>query len=126
MKTIVHTAAAPAAVGPYSQAVRAQGFLFVSGQLPIDPQTGTLLGGDIRKQTARVMENLKAVLAAADLGLSAIVKATIFLANMDDFAAVNEVYASYFPSEPPARACVEVARLPKGAAVEIECIAAYS
>jgi len=125
MKEVVTTSNAPAAVGPYSQAVKAGGLLFVSGQIPLDPQTGQLLTGDIRKQAARVMDNLAAVLAAGNLGLDHVTKVTIFLSDMDDFAAVNEVYTAYFEGNPPARACVQVARLPKDAEIEIECVAAY-
>jgi 2-iminobutanoate/2-iminopropanoate deaminase len=123
MKKIIQTTEAPQAIGPYSQAIEANGFVFVSGQIPIDPKTGNLVTGDIREQTKRVMENGKAVLAAAGCGMDRVVKATIYLKNMSDFAAVNEVYGSYFPAEPPARATIEVARLPKDAAVEIDLIA---
>ena len=125
MRQIVATTSAPAAVGPYSQAVKAGGFLFVSGQIPIDPATGESVSGDIRQQTSRAMDNLSAVLAAAGLGPEHVVKVTVFLADMNDFIVVNEVYASYFEADPPARACVEVARLPKAANVEIECIAVF-
>ncbi len=123
MKKIVSTPDAPQAIGPYSQAVEARGFVFVSGQIPLDPATGALVPGGIREQAKRVMENGKAVLAAAGCALRNVVKSTIYLKDMNDFAAVNEVYGGYFPSEPPARATVEVARLPKDAAVEIDFIA---
>ena len=124
MKKIITTSEAPKAIGPYSQAVEANGFVFVSGQIPLDPKTGALVAGDIREQTKRVMENGKAILAAAGCGMDRVVKATIYLRDMNDFTAVNEIYGSYFPSEPPARATVAVARLPKDAAVEIDLIAA--
>ena len=121
----IKTPEAPAAIGPYSQAVVAGGFVFCSGQIPLDPQTGQLVGGDdVRAQTRRVMDNLGAVLAAAGSGFGQVVQTTIFLADMNDFAAVNEVYASYFEGmQPPARATVEVARLPKDVRVEIACTA---
>ena len=124
MKKIITTSEAPKAIGPYSQAVEANGFVFVSGQIPLDPKTGAPVAGDIREQTKRVMENGKAILAAAGCGMDRVVKATIYLRDMNDFTAVNEIYGSYFPSEPPARATVAVARLPKDAALEIDLIAA--
>ena len=116
---------APKAVGPYSQAVRAGNLLFCSGQIPIDPSTGemSLFGGDVAKQTHLVMENIQALLAAEKLSFDQVIKTTIYLSNMEDFARVNEVYASFFSGHLPARACVEVSRLPKDAAVEIEVIA---
>jgi len=123
MKKIVKTADAPQAIGPYSQAVEANGFVFVSGQIPLDPQTGNLVAGDIREQTKRVMENGKAILAAAGCTLSNVVKSTIYLRNIGDFAGVNEIYGSYFPSDPPARATVEVSRLPRDVSVEIDFVA---
>jgi 2-iminobutanoate/2-iminopropanoate deaminase len=123
MKKIVHTTDAPLAIGPYSQAVEAGGFLFVSGQIPLDPKTGNLVQGDIKEQTRRVMENAKTILAAAGCGMDQVVKATIYLKNMSDFVVVNEVYGGYFPSSPPARATVEVSGLPKGTTVEIDFIA---
>lgn len=123
MKKIIVTANAPKAIGPYSQAVEAQGFVFVSGQIPIDPASGNMIAGGIKEQTERVMENGKAVLTAAGCGMDRVVKATIYLKDMNDFGAVNEVYGRYFPSEPPARATVAVSRLPKDAAVEIDFIA---
>lgn len=123
MKKIITTVHAPQAIGPYSQAVEANGFVFVSGQIPLDPKTGNLVTGDVREQTKRVMENGKAVLAAAGCGMDRVVKATIYLKNINDFAAVNEVYGSYFTADPPARATVEVSRLPKDAAIEIDLVA---
>ncbi len=122
-REIVTTDAAPAAIGPYSQAVRAGGFLFVSGQIPLDPGTGALVTGDIRAATDCVLRNLAAVLAAAGCDLADVVKTTIYVRSMADFAAVNEVYGSYFPKDPPARACVEVSALPKDAPVEVEAVA---
>ncbi len=122
-KKIIKTDAAPQAIGPYSQAVEANGFVFVSGQIPLDPKTGMVIPGDIKEQTKRVMENGKAILAAAGCGMSNVVKTTIYLKSIGDFAAVNEVYGSYFASDPPARATVEVSRLPKDVAVEIDFIA---
>jgi 2-iminobutanoate/2-iminopropanoate deaminase len=123
MKQIIKTENAPAAVGPYSQAVCAGGWLYVSGQIPLDPATSGLVTGDIRVQTRQALDNIAAVLGAAGLSLSHVVKVTVFLTDMGDFQAVNEVYATYFREDPPARACVEVARLPKDAAVEMEAIA---
>jgi 2-iminobutanoate/2-iminopropanoate deaminase len=123
VKKIIQTTDAPKAIGPYSQAVEANGFVFVSGQIPLDPKTGNLVRGDIREQTKQVMENGKAVLAAAGCGMDRVVKATIYLKNISDFAAVNEVYGSYFTADPPARATVEVSRLPKDAAIEIDLVA---
>jgi 2-iminobutanoate/2-iminopropanoate deaminase len=123
MKNIIKTMEAPQAIGPYSQAVEANGFVFVSGQIPLDPKTGNIIAGDIRVQTGRVMENGKAILAAAGCTMASVVKATIYLKNIADFAGVNEIYEGYFPSDPPARATVEVSRLPKDVAVEIDFIA---
>ena len=122
-KAIISTAQAPAAIGPYSQAVRAGDFLFCSGQIPLDLATGSIVGSDVRVQTECVLNNLRAVLEAGGAALSKVVKATIFLVDLEDFAAVNEVYARYFTGEPPARACVQVSRLPRDARVEIEAIA---
>jgi 2-iminobutanoate/2-iminopropanoate deaminase len=122
----ISTNDAPRAIGPYSQAVIASGrrLLFCSGQIPLDPATGDMVGaGDVRAQAERVMQNLGAVLAAAGAGWSAVAKTTIFLADLQDFGAVNEVYGRYFPKDPPARATVQAAGLPKGALVEIEAIA---
>lgn len=123
MKKIVSTSDAPAAVGPYSQAIRSGQLFFSAGQIPLDPKTGQLVTGDIATQTRRVMDNLSAVLKADHLTLGHVVKSTIFLVDMNDFQAVNEVYATYFRGEPPARSTVAVAALPKGAKVEIEVIA---
>lgn len=119
----VATEAAPRAIGPYSQAVKAAGLVFCSGQIPLDPATGQMVTGDIRAQTRRVMENLNGVLAAAGTSFAQVTRCTIFLTDLADFAAVNEVYGGYFPGTPPSRATVQVAALPKGAAVEIDCIA---
>ncbi len=123
-KKIIKTADAPQAIGPYSQAVEANGFVFVSGQIALDPKTGAVVAADIREQTRRVMENGKAILAAAGSAMHKVVRTTIYLKSIGDFAAVNEVYGSYFASDPPARATVEVSRLPKDVAVEIDFIAA--
>ncbi len=126
-KSVVSTPAAPAAIGPYSQAVRLGDLVYTSGQVALDPATGDFLNGDIAAQTERVCENLRAVLNEAGLNLSHVVKTTVFLKSMGDFAAMNEVYARYFaPTDtvPPARSTVQVAALPKDALVEIECIAA--
>jgi 2-iminobutanoate/2-iminopropanoate deaminase len=125
-KIMISTAEAPAAIGPYSQAVRVGDMLFTSGQIALDPATGALVAGGIREQTVRVLDNLKAVLHAAGLGMTDVVKTTVFLKSMGDFAAMNEVYAHYLASEgvvPPARSTIEVARLPKDALVEIEVVA---
>lgn len=123
MKEILSTGRAPKAIGPYSQAVKAGGFLFLSGQIPLDPATGEFVGGGIREQTERVMENIAAVLAEAGVGFDAVVKATIFLTDLANFGTVNEVYGSRFPAAPPARSTVEVKGLPRGALVEIEVLA---
>ena len=121
---VVSTDKAPKAIGPYAQARVAGNLVFCSGQIPLDPVTGEMVGaGDVRRQTERVLENLGAVLAAAGASLASVVKTTIYLADLQDFGNVNEVYARYFPSAPPARATVEVAGLPKGALVEIDAIA---
>ena len=125
-KKLVNSARAPQAVGPYSQAIGIHGTLFVSGQLPIDPATGTLLLGGIREQTRQVMENLRSILEEADQSLSDVVKTTIYLKDMDDFAAVNEAYGTFFFDAPPARACLEAARLPKDATIMVDCIAVSS
>ncbi|MDK2902012.1 MAG: 2-iminobutanoate/2-iminopropanoate deaminase [Thermosediminibacterales bacterium] len=122
-KQAISTKKAPAAVGPYSQAIKAGGFLFVSGQIPINPETGELVTGDIKAQTHQVLKNVKAILEEAGLTMDDVVKATVFISDMDQFAAVNEVYAKYFGDVPPARACVEVARIPKDVGVEVEVIA---
>jgi 2-iminobutanoate/2-iminopropanoate deaminase len=125
MKQIVHTDHAPKAVGPYSQAVRMGDFLFCSGQISIDPKTQEVFTGDIKIQTEMVLSNIDALLKAQDLKFSNIVKTTIFLTSMSDFATVNEIYAKRFPENPPARSTVQVAGLPKGVNVEIEIIANY-
>ena len=123
MKKIISTSEAPAAIGPYSQAVRNGNFLFCSGQIPLDPKSGQIVPGDIATQTRRVLDNVGAVLKAEGLTFENIVKTTIFLTNLDDFQTVNEIYGSYFKQEPPARSTVQVSALPKGAKVEIEVIA---
>ncbi len=122
-RKIIKTDKAPQAIGPYSQAVEAGGFVFVSGQIPIDPKTGNVVQADIKAQAKLVMENAQAILEAAGCGMQNVVKAVIYLKNISDFAAVNEVYAGYFPSDPPARATVEVSRLPKDVALEMDFIA---
>jgi 2-iminobutanoate/2-iminopropanoate deaminase len=123
MKQVITTDRGPKAIGPYSQAIQANGFIFISGQIPLDPATGKLIEGDIRVQTERVMENLKGIVEAAGSSLDKVVKTSVFLKDMNDFAAMNETYGRYFPSNPPARATVEVARLPRDVRVEIELIA---
>ena len=123
MKQIVQTEHAPKAIGPYSQAVVAGGFVFASGQIPIDPQTGEFVAGGTAEQTEQVLRNLAAVLAAAGSSFAQVVKTTVYLADMNDFAAMNEVYGRYFATEPPARATVQAARLPRDARVEIDVIA---
>ena len=123
MKQVISTEKGPKAIGPYSQAIKAGGFVFISGQVAFDPATGQLVEGDVARQTARVLENLKAIADAAGTSLDRAVKATVFLKDMNDFTAMNEVYAKYFPKDPPARATVEVARLPKDVRVEIDIIA---
>ncbi|HVK72155.1 MAG TPA: RidA family protein [Kofleriaceae bacterium] len=123
MRTAIRTPAAPAAIGPYSQAIRSGHLVFTSGQIPLDPATGQLVAGDIDAQTRQVLDNLQAVLAAAGATFAHVVKTTIFLVDMGDFAAVNAVYAERFPGTPPARSTIGVARLPKDARVEIEMIA---
>lgn|SRR5689334_22200480 len=123
MKKIIATANAPKALGPYSQAVVSSGFAFLSGQIPIDPATGNVVESDIALQTKRVLENLKAVLEACGCGLGDVVKTTVYLTDMREFARMNEVFATYFPQNPPSRATVEVARLPRDVRVEIECVA---
>lgn len=123
MKEIIATPNAPRAAGPYSTAVRQNGLVFLSGQIPLDPQTGQLVTGSIEDQTARVLENLKAVLEAAGLSFSDVVKTTVFLKDMGNFTRMNETYAKYFGSNPPARSTVEVARLPRDVQIEIEAIA---
>lgn len=125
--TVVSTKNAPGAIGPYSQGVATpQGLVFTAGQIAIDPSTGNIVAGDIKAQTARVMENLKAILTAAGSSMEQVVKTTVFLADMGEFAAMNEVYGSYFKSNPPARSTVQVSRLPKDVRVEIEVIGLVS
>jgi len=124
MKDIVLTERGPKPIGPYSQGVRANGFLFISGQVAFDPATSQITGSDAAQQTQRVLENLKAILEAGGTNFHHVVKTTVFLKDMNDFAAMNEVYARYFSAAPPARSTVQVARLPKDALVEIEVIAA--
>jgi 2-iminobutanoate/2-iminopropanoate deaminase len=119
----VQTDLAPKAIGPYSQAIGTGGFLFLSGQIPLDPATMALVEGDVREQAHQVMRNLRSVLEASGSSLDAVVRTTIFLADLDDFAAVNEIYGSYFAAPPPARSTVQVARLPRDARVEIDAIA---
>ena len=123
MKEIIQTDQAPKAIGPYSQAIRTSGFVFASGQIPIDPETGQFVAGGIAEQTQQVIKNLSRVLEAAGSRLDRVVKTTVFLADMEEFAAMNEVYGKFFSAEPPARATVEAARLPRDARVEIEAIA---
>lgn len=123
MKSPIHTNQAPAAIGPYSQAVKVGSLVFVSGQIPVDPATGEFAGPDIETQTHQSLKNLKAILEEAGSGLEKVVKTTVFLQDMNDFAAMNGVYAQYFKEPFPARAAVQVGRLPKDALVEIECVA---
>jgi 2-iminobutanoate/2-iminopropanoate deaminase len=122
MKTIINTADAPRAIGPYSQAVRYGDLLFVSGMIALDPKTGEMAGADIEAQSIRVLENLKAVIEAAGMGLKNVLKSTVFLKDMNDFAKFNEIYGRYFPDAPPARETVQVARLPRDAAIEISVV----
>ena len=122
-KKVIQTEEAPKAIGPYSQAIQAGNFLFLSGQIPLDPKTGELVKGDVRQQTQQVLENIKGILESQKLGMEDVVKVTIFLKDIGNFNQVNEVYATYFPSSPPARSTVEVAKLPRDADIEIEAIA---
>jgi len=122
-REVVVTEKAPAAVGPYSQAIRVDNTVFTSGQIAIDPATGRLVEGDIRVQTRQVLTNLKAILEAAGSGLEHVIKTTVYLANLDDFPAMNQVYAEFFPDAPPARSTIQAARLPMGALLELEAIA---
>jgi 2-iminobutanoate/2-iminopropanoate deaminase len=126
VKQVIKTERAPQAIGPYSQAVKAAGFVFASGQIPIDPETGEFVAGGVAEQTAQVLKNLSAVLEAAGTTLEQVVKTTVFLADMKDFAAMNEVYARFFTGSAPARATVEASALPRDARVEIEAIALVS
>jgi 2-iminobutanoate/2-iminopropanoate deaminase len=123
MREPLSTPNAPAAIGPYSQAIRAGDYLFVSGQIPLDPATGTLVEGDVAAQTHRVLRNLGAILDAAGASFQHVVKTTVYLADMAEFAAMNEVYGTYFPAAPPARATIQAARLPRDVRVEIDLIA---
>ena len=123
MKQVVFTSQAPAAIGPYSQAIRAGEWLFLSGQIPVDPATGEVAGTDVRTQARQVLKNIQAVLAEAGTTVQSVVKTTVFLKDLQDFQAFNEEYAKVFASEAPARSCVEIARLPKDVLVEIEAIA---
>ena len=126
MRQRIQTEKAPAAIGPYSQAIKAGGLVFASGQIPIDPETGEFVAGGIAEQTERVLKNLAAVLEAAGSGLDQVVKTTVFLADMQEFSGMNEVYATFFSEPPPARATVAAAGLPRGARVEIEAVALVS
>ena len=123
MREVISTKDAPQAIGPYSQAIKANGFVFVSGQVAIDPATQQVVAGDVAAQTDRVLRNLSEILEAAETGLGKVVRSTVYLKNMSDFAAMNEVYGKYFSTAPPARSTVEVARLPKDVLVEIDVIA---
>ncbi|RME04306.1 MAG: RidA family protein [Planctomycetota bacterium] len=123
MKRIVQTEDAPPAIGPYSQAVQIGNFLFVSGQIPLHPQTSTVVGPSIQEQTEQVLKNLESILKSVEFGLQDVIKCTIFLKDLGDFEAVNAIYSRYFSISPPARACVEVSRLPKDVLIEIEAIA---
>lgn len=123
MKKVIATTAAPGAIGPYSQAIEANGFVFASGQIPIDPATGAFVPGGVEEQVEQVLKNMKAVLAAADCTLSDVVKTTVFLTDMGDFAKVNAVYGKYFTDLCPSRSAVQVGALPKGALIEMEAIA---
>jgi 2-iminobutanoate/2-iminopropanoate deaminase len=123
MREVISTEKGPKAIGPYSQAIRANGFIFISGQIAFDPATGKPIERDTAKQTQRTLENLKAILEAAGSSLDRVVKVSVFLKDMNDFSAMNEVYARYFPTNPPARSTVEVARLPRDFQVEIDVIA---
>jgi len=122
-KRVIQTEKAPEAIGPYSQAIQAGSFLFLSGQIPLDPKTGNLTKGNIQKQTQQVLENIKGVLESQGLRMENVVKTTLFLKDIANFNQVNEVYATYFPSSPPARSTVEVTKLPRDADIEIEAIA---
>lgn len=122
---VVNTKKSPAAIGPYSQAIKTGDLLFISGQLPMDPETMSIISASVKDQTVKAIENLKAILEEAGLTLNNVVKTTVFIKDMNDFADINEIYASYFVENKPARACVEVARLPKDARVEIEAIATF-
>lgn len=122
-KELISTDQAPAAIGPYSQAIKAGNLLFVSGQIPLDPLSGEVVAGDINDQTHQVMNNLKAILTAAETSLENVIKTTVFIDDMNNFPQMNSIYAEYFTTDPPARACVEVSKLPKNVLVEIEAVA---
>jgi 2-iminobutanoate/2-iminopropanoate deaminase len=122
-KNVVSTQNAPQAIGPYSQAIKLGNVLYTAGQIPLDPETGKIVEGDVEEQTERVMQNLQAILEAAGSSLDQVLKTTCFLTNLDDFQRFNQVYGRYFTQQPPARSTVEVSRLPAGARVEVECIA---
>jgi 2-iminobutanoate/2-iminopropanoate deaminase len=122
-KTVIVSAGAPAAIGPYSQAIRAGGTVYVSGQIPLDPRTGQVVPGGIAAQAERALESLRAVLEASGSGLGRVVKTTVYLTDLGSFAEVNEVYARYFPQAPPARATVQVAALPRGVGIEVDAVA---
>lgn len=124
MRVVVHTTEAPEAIGPYSQAIKANGLLFISGQIPVDPKTGQIMAVDAVGQTKQVMENIRAILASEGLVFEDVVKTTIFLTDLGDFQRVNAAYGAYFPADPPARSTVQVTALPKGARVQIEATAA--
>jgi len=124
MKKVISTSHAPAAIGPYSQAIKVGNLLFISGQIPISPETGSIVSGDIRKQTRQALSNIKAILEEASLTINDVVKTTVFLSNMEDFADMNDIYAEFFSEPHPARSAVAVKTLPKGALVEIEAIGA--
>ena len=126
MREVITTNDGPKAIGPYSQAIKANGLVFVSGQVCLDPQTQQLINGDVAAQTERVLQNIAAILTAAGSSLSQVVKTTVFLKSMNDFVAMNEVYGRHFTADPPARSTVEVARLPKDVLVEVEVIALAS
>jgi 2-iminobutanoate/2-iminopropanoate deaminase len=123
VRQVISTPSAPKAIGPYSQAIRAAGLLYLSGQVPLDPATGQMVEGDIAKQTERVLDNLKAVLEAAGSSLERAVKTTVYLKDMNDFPAMNEVYKRYFQDDPPARSTIEAARLPRDARIEMDLVA---
>lgn len=124
MRQVIHSSFAPEAIGPYSQAIETDQFIFTSGQIPINPKTGKIEGATIEAQAEQVMQNIKSILAECGIGMDRIVKTTCFLADLADFAAFNEVYGKYFPEAAPARSCFQVAALPMGAKLEVECIAA--
>jgi 2-iminobutanoate/2-iminopropanoate deaminase len=123
MRKVIHSDKAPKAIGPYSQAIKANGFIFCSGQIPLDPEKGEILTGSITEQTRQVLQNLSNVLEATGSSMKNVVKVTVFLKDMNDFGEMNEEYGKWFPDSPPARAAVEVARLPKDVGIEIQCIA---